>query len=76
MPRGANRDVASFDHVNVIEISTTTKYNRSWWGLSSEASRPPTSESEGTFDDMVGDSGEEEVDNDDNFPSHLPMSTN
>ena len=76
MPQGANRDVASFDHVNVIEIGTTTKYNHSQQGLSSEASRPLTSESKGMFDDMVGDSGEEEVDNDDNFPSHLPMSTN
>lgn len=75
MPRGANRDAASFDHVNDVEIGTTTKSDRSRRGSSSEASRPPTSESEGMFDDIVGDSGEEEVDNDDDFPSHLSVSS-
>jgi hypothetical protein len=75
MPRDTDRQVASlFDDDNDLEIAAT-KSDRSRRGSSSEASRPPTSESEGMFDDMAGDSGKEEVDNDDNFPAHVSTSS-
>jgi len=61
--QAADHDAASlFDNDNDIEMATTRS--------SLEASRPPTSESEGMFDN-AGNSGEEEVDEDDTFPLHV-----
>ncbi|EDQ98486.1 uncharacterized protein LACBIDRAFT_300213 [Laccaria bicolor S238N-H82] len=60
LPQAA--DAASlFDNDDDIEIATSRR------GSSSEASRPPTSDSKGLFDDP-NDSGEEEVDEDDTSP--------
>jgi len=52
------------------------KSDHSRQASSSEALRPPTSESEGMFDD-AGNSGEEEVDKDcdDAFPLHVSMAS-
>ena len=70
MPQAADHDAASlFDNDNNVEIATT-KSDRSRRGSSSEASRPPTSEFKGMFDD-AGDSGEEEIDVDDTLPPHV-----
>jgi len=67
VPQAADHDAALlFDDDNGIKIATTRS--------SSEASQPPTSESKGIFDN-AGDSGEEEVDEDDTFPLHISVAS-
>ena len=56
-----------FDDDNNIEIASI-KSHCSRHGASSEASRPPTSESEGVFD------VDEDNEDDDEFPAHISTS--
>jgi len=75
MPQDATDAAALFENDNDVEIASSRSH-RSRRDSSSEASRPPTSESEGMFDDP-GDSGEEEVDDDDeDFPRQVSRGTN
>ena len=60
-----------FENDNNVEIASSRSCH-SWQDSSSEALQPPTSDSEGMFDNP-GDSGEEEVDNDDNFLNVFPF---
>ncbi|KAF8803277.1 hypothetical protein BYT27DRAFT_7260312, partial [Phlegmacium glaucopus] len=69
LPQAADNAASLFDDDNDVEI-TTTKSDCSQQWSSSDASRPPTSESEGMFDDR-GDSGEGEADDDDDLPQHI-----
>lgn len=71
MPQDAADASSLFENDNDVEIASSRSH-RSRRDSSSEASRPPTSESEGMFDDPR-DSGEEEVDEDGDFPRHVSV---
>ncbi|KAF8808311.1 hypothetical protein BYT27DRAFT_7241718 [Phlegmacium glaucopus] len=73
MPQDAADPALLFDNDNGVKIASSRSH-RSRGDSSSEASQPPTSESEGMFDDP-GNSGEEEVDDDSNFPRHVSVSS-
>ena len=73
MPQDVVDASSLFKNDNNVEIASS-RSRRSQQDSSSEASRPLTSDSEGMFDDP-GDSGEEEVDDDDDFPQCVSVSS-
>ena len=68
MPQDAADASSLFENNNDVEIASSRSHC-SRQDSSLEASRPLTSESEGMF----GDSGEEEVDEDSDFPRHVSV---
>ena len=73
MPQDVADASSLFENDNNVEIASSRSH-RSRQDSSSEASRPPTSDSEGMFDNP-GDSGEEEVDDNDDFPRRVSVSS-
>ena len=73
MPQDVADASSLFENDNNVEIASSRSCH-SWQDSSLEVLQPPTSDSEGMFDNP-GDSGEEEVDNNDNFPQCVSISS-